>query len=159
MLLLVKLQVLACNFTNSNTRPWVFLTFFKLCTLYQIAQSDLFCCSQFLECIDFKLWFKSYVGPDFRIEIASRNNSVVKGRNLCPFCPCRFFFIKTIGIVITSVIRQKVANLKAGFTRKQSTPNFPKNEHFLPPDTNSYVCVSWVRNVRFSENLVCFVFF
>ena len=94
MLLLVKLQVLACNFTNSNTRPWVFLTLFKLCTLYQIAQSDLFCCSQFLECIDFKLWSKSYVGPDVRKEIASRNNSVLKGRNLCPFCPCRVFFYK-----------------------------------------------------------------
>ena len=25
-------------------------------------------------------------------------------------------------------------------TRKQSTPNFPKNEHFLPPDTHT--CVS-----------------
>ena len=26
-------------------------------------------------------------------------------------------------------------------TRKQSTPNFPKNEHFLPPDTHTYVRV------------------
>ena len=24
-----------------------------------------------------------------------------------------------------------------GVTRKQSTPNFPKNEHFLPPDTHT----------------------
>ena len=30
MLLLVKLQALACNFTKSNTPPWVFFTFFKL---------------------------------------------------------------------------------------------------------------------------------
>ena len=27
----------------------------------------------------------------------------------------------------------KTANLKTGFSRKQSTPNFPKNEQFLPP--------------------------
>ena len=29
----------------------------------------------------------------------------------------------------------KSGNLKVAVTRKQSTPNFPKNEHFLPPDT------------------------
>ena len=27
-------------------------------------------------------------------------------------------------------------------TRTQSTPNFPKNEHFSSPDTQTYVCVS-----------------
>ena len=25
-------------------------------------------------------------------------------------------------------------------TRKQSMPNFPKNEHFLPPDMHTHVC-------------------
>ena len=34
LLLLVKLQASACSFTKSNTPPWVFLTFFKLCTWY-----------------------------------------------------------------------------------------------------------------------------
>ena len=33
-LLLVKSQALACNFTESNTPPWVFFTFFKLYKLY-----------------------------------------------------------------------------------------------------------------------------
>ena len=28
------------------------------------------------------------------------------------------------------------ANLKTAVTRKQSTPNVPKNEHFLPTDTH-----------------------
>ena len=28
---------------------------------------------------------------------------------------------------------------KRGVSRKQSTPNFPKKEHFLPPDTPTYV--------------------
>ena len=31
-----------------------------------------------------------------------------------------------------------MSNLKTGVSRKQSTPNFPKNEH-LPPDTHTYV--------------------
>ena len=35
VLLLVKLQALACNFTKSNTLPWMF---FKLYKCYQIAQ-------------------------------------------------------------------------------------------------------------------------
>ena len=39
VLLLVKLQSSASNFTKSNTSPWVFFTFFKLYKWYQIAQS------------------------------------------------------------------------------------------------------------------------
>ena len=35
-----------------------------------------------------------------------------------------------------------MANLKTGVSRKQNTPNFPKNEHFLPPDTHTCMCVS-----------------
>ena len=31
-------KVLACNFTKSNTSPWLFLTFFKLYKWYRIAQ-------------------------------------------------------------------------------------------------------------------------
>ena len=31
MLILVKLQAGACNFTKMNTPPWVFCTFFELC--------------------------------------------------------------------------------------------------------------------------------
>ena len=33
-------------------------------------------------------------------------------------------------------------NLKTGVSRKQSMPNFPKNEHFLPPDTHTHMYVS-----------------
>ena len=40
---------------------------------------------------------------------------------------------------------------------KQSTTNFPKNEHFVPSNTHMYV--RFLENVRFSENLMCFVFF
>ena len=31
-------KVATCYFTKSNTPPWVFFTFFKLCKWYQIAQ-------------------------------------------------------------------------------------------------------------------------
>ena len=37
-------------------------------------------------------------------------------------------------------------------------PNFPKNQHFLPANTCMYCAYQGIRNVRFSENLVCFVF-
>ena len=58
----------------------------------------------------------------------------------------------------SSVIRQK-ANLKTGVSRKQSTPNFPKNEHFLPSDTHTYKCVSGGKNVRFfgKFDVLCFL--
>ena len=51
-----------------------------------------------------------------------------------------------------------MANIKTEVTRKQSTPNFPLNEHFLPPDTHTYMYVSGGKNVRFSENLAFCVF-
>ena len=37
----------------------------------------------------------------------------------------------------------------------QSAPNFPKNKHFLPPDTQKYL---GAKNILSSENLVYFVF-
>ena len=37
----------------------------------------------------------------------------------------------------------KSVNLKTGVTGKQSTPNFPKKEHFLSPDT--YTCETFYK--------------
>ena len=37
-LLLSHFWLLACNFTKSNTPPWMFFTFFKLCKWFQITQ-------------------------------------------------------------------------------------------------------------------------
>ena len=39
VLLLVKMQAKACNFTRSNTPPWAFFVFLKLYKWYQIAQN------------------------------------------------------------------------------------------------------------------------
>ena len=55
----------------------------------------------------------------------------------------------------SSVIRQQCKSQNGCF-KKQSTPNFPKNEHFLPPD--AHTAHHGVINVCFSENLACFVF-
>ena len=41
---------------------------------------------------------------------------------------------------------------KTDVSRKQSTPNFPKNEHLLPSDTHLMCAYQGVRNVRFLEN-------
>ena len=37
-LLLTHFWLFACNFTKSNTPPWTFFTFFKLCKWFQITQ-------------------------------------------------------------------------------------------------------------------------
>ena len=37
-LLLTHFWLLACSFTKSNTPPWMFFTFFKLCKWFQITQ-------------------------------------------------------------------------------------------------------------------------
>ena len=42
VLILVKLQAEACNFTKIYTPPWVFFTFFKLYKWYQMAQRTTF---------------------------------------------------------------------------------------------------------------------
>ena len=41
-----------------------------------------------------------------------------------------------VNVFHSSVIRQK-GESQTGVSRKQNTPNFPKNEHFLPPDTQT----------------------
>ena len=52
-----------------------------------------------------------------------------------------------------------MANLKTKVTRKQSNPNFPKNEHFLPHHTNTYACVSGGHKYSFFQklNMLCFL--
>ena len=38
--------------------------------------------------------------------------------------------------------KHEVANLKTEVTRKQKTPNFPKKQTFLTPDTHTYLKIS-----------------
>ena len=59
-----------------------------------------------------------------------------------------------------AVVRQKGESQKMKVTRKESTPNFPKNEHFLSPDTHTYVCVSGSKKCLFFRKLFsCYLCF
>ena len=51
----------------------------------------------------------------------------------------------------------KRVNLKTEVTRKQITPNFPKNEHLLPPDTHTYEDETSIRPEVFYKNLYNFI--
>ena len=44
----------------------------------------------------------------------------------------------------TSVIREKGESQNVCF-KKQSTPNFPKNEHFLPPATHTMAALKFLQ--------------
>ena len=54
--------------------------------------------------------------------------------NLFEMCCCWPNLYETLHI--SSVIRQK-GEYQNGASRKQNTSNFPKNKHFLPPDTHT----------------------
>ena len=58
----------------------------------------------------------------------------------------------------SSVIITKKMNLKTGVSRKQSTPNFPKNKHLVTLIRTRRRAYQGVRITCFSENLACFVF-
>ena len=44
-------------------------------------------------------------------------------------------------------------------SKKQSTPNFPKKEHFLPPNAHAYVCVPGGKKCSFFGkcDVLCFL--
>ena len=58
----------------------------------------------------------------------------------------------------SSVKRQK-GESQNGVSRKQSTSKFPKNEHFLLPDTHTYVCVPGGKKCSFfgKFDVLCFL--
>ena len=55
-------------------------------------------------------------------------------------------------------IELNLSNLKTGVSRKQSTPNFPKNENFLPPDTHTNLRVTGGKKCLFfgKFGVLCF---
>ena len=72
--------------------------------------------------------------------------------------------------IVFTIIKQKqtkgryVAGTRSSLVIRQKresqtkTSNFPKNEHFLPPDSTRTCAYQGVRNACFSENLMGFVF-
>ena len=69
------------------------------------------------------------------------------------------FLQRGTNILNSLVIGQKMANPKTGVSRKQSTSNFPKKEHFLPPDTYTYVFLSEDKKCSFfgKFDVLCFL--
>ena len=59
------------------------------------------------------------------------------------------FTFKLLKIDCKSQAKRKRANLETGVTRKQSKSDFPKNEHFLPPDRYTGVLVSGGKKCSF----------
>ena len=59
------------------------------------------------------------------------------------------FTFKLLKIDCKLQAKRKRANLEKGVTRKQSRSNFPKNEHFLPPDRHTGVFVSGGKKCSF----------
>ena len=59
----------------------------------------------------------------------------------------------------SSGIRQKAESQNGCFKKKQSTPKFPENKRFLPPDTYMHVCVSGGKKCLFFGNfgVLCFL--
>ena len=55
--------------------------------------------------------------------------------------------------------KQLVCNKAKGEISKRSPSNFQKNEHFLPPDTQTYVCMSGVKKCSFfgKFGMLCFL--
>ena len=49
-------------------------------------------------------------------------------------------------------------NLETVATRKQSTPNFSKNDHFLSPDMHTLICLSGCKKCSFFGKFVAFCF-
>ena len=70
VIFLVKLLAEACNFTKSNSPPWVFFTLFKLYKLHQFAQGALYLkvCKKWsifgkIFCQTKAIWFKKGTAP------------------------------------------------------------------------------------------------
>ena len=49
-----------------------------------------------------------------------------------------FAFFSFLNLYYNSRGISKRVNLKTGVSRKQSKPNFPKKEHFLPPEIHPF---------------------
>ena len=60
--------------------------------------------------------------------------------------------------LLSSLISQK-GESQSSVSRKQRKPHFPKNEHFLPPDTHTYMCVSRGKKCSFfgKFGMLCFL--
>ena len=55
-------------------------------------------------------------------------------------------------LIIMPASADRIARILLGIIHLVRTQNFPENQHFLPLDTHTYVCLSEGKNVSFSED-------
>ena len=69
-----------------------------------------------------------------------------------------YWFMLICRIVNTKHQKKESIDKKWDNSRKQSTPNFLKNEHLFPPDTHTCVCVSGGKKCSFfgKFGMLCF---
>ena len=75
VLLLVKLKTKACNFTKSNTPPWMFFTFFRLHKWYQIVPS--------ISYFNYRVERPLLIGQNRKVIELMKNNLFAKIMTIC----------------------------------------------------------------------------
>ena len=109
-LLLVKLQPLACNFTKSNTLPWVFFTFFKLYKWYQIVQRITILCLPWSQLMIINIFFSFIILEVLRklfywlSDVLYGTTIVSKTSWRCALFQCRFNSVKVKRVLTFSII-------------------------------------------------------
>ena len=127
-----------CKYLRSS-----FLRKYKPLTIF--AKSSILNLRLVLECASESSYFNS----------ATSKHDCLRQMNHCQINSCKkkkkCYKNNTIGN------KAKGRNLKTGVSRKEGTPNFAKNEHFLPSDTHPYVRVSGGTKCSFFGKLACFL--
>ena len=133
LLILVKLQASACNFSKINTPPWVFFTFFKLYKLYQIVQRITHCA------ITVKIYAKlqERFNGKRRLLIAKpyNRNHWFSNRSLFELCNIfSFLFLKLISWKMHNTM--EVALKLETFSVVYSLNYSPRFAHYCGPGSN-----------------------
>ena len=100
------------------------------------------------------IFFKSFFLPNASLQNLRLVNHTMCFLNL----PC--LICDNLQCQILKFVRNKAkGESQNGVSRKQSTPDFPKNEYFLPPGTHMYVCVSGSKKCSFfgKFGVLCFL--
>ena len=95
---------------------------------------------------------------NFRLRVIIFLKKVSHKKESCEVLKLHKYFKNTSSKGTSSLIRLNGVS-QTGVSRKQSTVNFRKNEHFLPLDTHTYVCVSGSEKYSFfgKFGVLCFL--
>ena len=125
--LLVRIQIFSDNFVT-NWKQTMLLSYLPITMSWQKPQAwvfQLYKCTLNLFSLAFSISYVFYYSYVFLLYLISLfTQSVKMGRD--------FFYRRHFGII--HLVRSQ---------------NFPKNKHFLPPDTHTYVCASGAKYWKF----------